>query len=97
MFLIWWNTCGSTLGAKTSLYAEDLQITNEEQLCISVCMFELGLKGYFQAILTPGPEEYELGSSCQLNGLAQIYLIEKYDFDPQHDVLPRPKFATSSS
>jgi len=29
MFLIWRNTCGSILGAKTSLYAEDLQITNE--------------------------------------------------------------------
>uniref|UniRef100_M1C4J7 Uncharacterized protein n=1 Tax=Solanum tuberosum TaxID=4113 RepID=M1C4J7_SOLTU len=38
MFLIWRNTCGSILGAKTSLYAEDLQITNEEQLCISVCL-----------------------------------------------------------
>ncbi|KAG5604225.1 hypothetical protein H5410_025717 [Solanum commersonii] len=36
MFLIWRNTCGSILGAKTSLYAEDLQITTEEQLCIFV-------------------------------------------------------------
>ncbi|KAG5576111.1 hypothetical protein H5410_056245 [Solanum commersonii] len=39
MFLIWRNTCGSILGAKTSLYAEDLQITTEEQLCIFVWMY----------------------------------------------------------
>ncbi|KAG5577272.1 hypothetical protein H5410_057406 [Solanum commersonii] len=39
MFLIWRNTCGSILGVKTSLYAEDLQITTEEQLCIFVWMY----------------------------------------------------------
>ncbi|KAG5599828.1 hypothetical protein H5410_031198, partial [Solanum commersonii] len=51
MFLIWRNACSSTLGAKTSLYAEDLQITNEEQLCIYVCMYMFVSSGLMKTSL----------------------------------------------
>ncbi|KAG5575775.1 hypothetical protein H5410_055909 [Solanum commersonii] len=42
----------------------------------SLYRLEIGFRGILvRAILTPGPEEHELSSSCQLNGLTQMYIF----------------------
>ena len=79
------------------MYAKDLRITSEDQLripvyvfCVCVLVRRRPLYICFRSLghfgpsnFDPGPEKHELGSSCQLNGLAQMIWnrFKSYNFN----------------